>query len=244
MSSPASGCANRRTEELDWFRSSSGTCVHDEHPDPEQPPPGEVVTPSGEAIVEALIVLDVISDFDHEDGDRLLASLRERSSNLERALAHARARELDIIYVNDAHGRWDGERSAHIDSALAAAGGETVRRIAPREGDRFLFKGAYSAFNGTPLRWLLAEREVGRIILTGAATEMCVAQTAISAREDELQVTVLADACATIDPYNETTALEYLARVTGSVIASVEGWREGNVRPVDGLPARRETASG
>jgi hypothetical protein len=38
-------------------------------------------------------------------------------------------------------------------------------------------------------------------------------------------VTVHADACATIDPGNEATALDYLARVTGSVIASVECWR-------------------
>jgi nicotinamidase-related amidase len=183
------------------------------------------MTSSGEAIIEALIVLDVISDFAHEDGDRLLASLRERAANLEQALAHARARNVNVIYVNDAHGRWDGERSAHVEHALAAAGGEVVRRIAPREGDDFLFKGAYSAFDGTPLRSILAERDVGRVVLTGAATEMCVAQTAISAREGKLQVTVLADACATIDAGNETTALDYLARVTGSVIASVESWR-------------------
>jgi len=207
-----------------------------EHPHPDRPRPDEAV--------EALIVLDVISDFDHEDGDRLLASLRERVANLEHALAHARARDINVIYVNDAHGRWDGERSAHVEQALAAAGGETVRRIVPQEGDDFLFKGAYSAFDGTPLRSILAERGVKRIVLTGAATEMCVAQTAISAREDDLQVTVLADACATIDPDNETTALEYLARVTGSVIASVEGWRTGTAMPAEGVAAEGTPTGG
>src|SRR3954447_25570429 len=97
-----------------------------EHPHPDRRRADEAI--------EALIVLDVISDFDHEDGDRLLASLRERVANLEHALAHARARGIDVIYVNDAHGRWDGERSAHVEQALAAAGGETVRRIVPQEG--------------------------------------------------------------------------------------------------------------
>ena len=53
---------------------------------------------------------------------------------------------------------------------------------------------------------------------------MCVAQTAITARERRMQVTVLADACATIDPANEHVALEYLEHVTGSVILAVEDW--------------------
>src|SRR4051812_24151660 len=59
--------------------------------------------------VEALLVLDVINDFEHEDGDRLLASLAARAPALERALAHARGRALAVIYVNDARGCWDGE---------------------------------------------------------------------------------------------------------------------------------------
>ena len=62
------------------------------------------------------------------------------------------------------------------------------------------------------------------MILAGAATEMCVAQTAIAAREAGLQVTVLHDACAAVDPRNEQIALEYLEHVTGSVVLPVERW--------------------
>jgi len=180
--------------------------------------------PPAENPVEALVVLDVINDFEHDDGDRLLASLAARLPALERALAHARGSARAVIYANDAHGRWDGERSAHVAHALAGKGGDVVARVAPAGDDRFLFKGAYSAFDETPLARLLEQLGVTRVILAGAATEMCVAQTAIAAREHGLQVTVLHDACAAVDPRNEQIALEYLEHVTGSVILSVEDW--------------------
>jgi nicotinamidase-related amidase len=182
-----------------------------------------VSTPQDGA-VEALIVLDVVSDFTHADGDRLLDSLRAHATTLQAACTHARRRGIPVIYVNDAHDRWDGEHSAHVAQALAAAGGDVVARIAPETGDRYLFKGEYSAFDGTALRRLLEAYGVTRIVLVGAATEMCVAQTAITARALGLQVTVLEDACATVDPGDESIALAYLTRVTGSVVTSLACW--------------------
>jgi nicotinamidase-related amidase len=177
-----------------------------------------------ETAVEALIALDVISTFEHDDGDRLLESLRERAGALERALENARRAGIDVIYVNDAGGVWDGDAPAHVARALAGRGGDVIRRIAPASGDRFLFKAAYSALDDTPLARLLRELGVTRVVLAGTATEMCVAQTAIDARERHLQVTVLRDACATIHPRNEGIALEYLEHVTGSVIIAVDEW--------------------
>ena len=44
---------------------------------------------------------------------------------------------------------------------------------------------------------------------------MCVAQTAIAARERGLKVSVLVDACADIDEDNARIALAYLERVVG-----------------------------
>jgi nicotinamidase/pyrazinamidase len=95
-------------------------------------------------------------------------------------------------------------------------GGELVAAVAPREGDRFLVKPRYSAFDHTPLDIILRELEVERILLAGTATEGCVVQTAIDAREKGFKVTVLAEACATNDPRLERVALEYLEEVVGA----------------------------
>lgn len=47
------------------------------------------------------------------------------------------------------------------------------------------------------------------------ATERCVTQTAIAARELGFKVTVMADACACVDARLERVALEYLRDVVG-----------------------------
>jgi nicotinamidase-related amidase len=174
-------------------------------------------------VVEVLIVLDVVTTFEHDDGERLLASLRARSPALRRALEHARGR-IAVVYVNDANGRWDGNAPGHVERALAGGGGDVVRELAPASGDRFLFKPRYSGFDDTALGHVLSDLEATRLILVGAATEMCVAQTAIDAREQGFQVTVLRDACATVAPENERISLAYLEHVTGSVILPVADW--------------------
>jgi nicotinamidase/pyrazinamidase len=59
---------------------------------------------------------------------------------------------------------------------------------------------------------------VGRLVLAGTATEMCVAQTAIDGRELGYQITVLPEACAAVDPTNSEVALRYLEHVVGARI--------------------------
>ena len=58
------------------------------------------------------------------------------------------------------------------------------------------------------------------LLLGGMSTEGCVAQTAIDARERGFKVSVLAEACATIDERVEHIALEYLEAVAGAQIVS------------------------
>ena len=81
-------------------------------------------------------------------------------------------------------------------------------------------KPRYSAFDLTPLELVLSDLGGERILLLGMATERCVAQTAIDARERGYKVTVITDACASVDPELERTALRYLADVTGTWLAA------------------------
>jgi nicotinamidase-related amidase len=97
---------------------------------------------------------------------------------------------------------------------------DTIARIRPKPGDYRILKPRYSAFVGTPLQLLLGELETSRILLCGTATEMCVAQTAISARELGFKVTVLAAACACVDEGDERLVLDYLERIVGCRIAA------------------------
>jgi nicotinamidase-related amidase len=163
----------------------------------------------------ALLVIDVITDFEHPDGDKLLASFAGAQPALEAALVGARERGMPVVYANDNRGLWDGDRGALVERALRGLGGELVARVAPEAGDRFVIKPRYSAFDLTPLELILSSLEIERVLLCGATTEMCVAQTAIAARERGLKVSILVDACAHIDEDNVSIALAYLERVVG-----------------------------
>ena len=167
---------------------------------------------------DALLIVDVFQDFGHEDGDALLRSFRARQPALVRALDDARSSGVPVVYANDSYGAWDGDAPRLVREAVGGKGGAFVAPVAPREGDRFVVKPRYSAFDHTPLEIILRELEVERVLLAGAATEMCVIQTAIDAKEEGFKVTILADACATSDEQMERLALEYAERIVGAFV--------------------------
>jgi nicotinamidase-related amidase len=164
---------------------------------------------------DALIVIDVLSRFDHEDGGTLLASFRERLPRMTAAIDCAREGGLPVIYVNDQDGHWDSDANRLIREARAGKGGEIARQLGPGPGDAFLVKCRYSIFDHTPLELLLADLETERLLLMGATTEGCVLQSGIDGREHGFKTTILAEACATIDPRLEEVALSYAAEVGG-----------------------------
>jgi nicotinamidase-related amidase len=166
---------------------------------------------------DALVLVDVINDFGHEDGQALLESFRERLEGMRAAIGAAREREIPIVYANDNKGIWDGDSRRLVRHAVEKGlGGDLVAAVAPQEDDRFVVKPRYSAFDHTPLALILRELEIERLLLAGTATEGCVVQSAIDGRELGFKISVLTDACATNDERLERIALEYLEEVVGA----------------------------
>jgi nicotinamidase-related amidase len=132
------------------------------------------------------------------------------------AIALARAAKIPIVYVNDQRGRWDADAPRLVRAALdEQRSGQAIAALAPERGDLFVLKPRYSAFVYTPLELLLRELDIERILLIGAATEGCVVQSGIDARELGFKVTILADACATNDSALAVLALRYAEGVGG-----------------------------
>src|SRR5690348_16722990 len=134
---------------------------------------------------------------------------------MARAIATAREAGVPVIYVNDDRDRWDSDAPALAREAANGVGGQVIRELLPAEGDRVLLKHRYSAFDHTALDLLLDAESAERVVIVGAATEGCVVQTALDAREHGLKATILADACATTDAELEATALRYAEEVGG-----------------------------
>jgi nicotinamidase-related amidase len=168
---------------------------------------------------DALILIDVLNDFEHEDGERLLESYRERLPSLVEALEHARGEGTPVLYVNDHGGSWDADRAALVRRALSGPGGEEVASVVPRDDEPVLIKPRYSAFDHTALELLLKDLETERLLLAGTATEGCIVQSGIDARELGFKVTILTAACSTVDEEREQVALRYAEDVAGIYLA-------------------------
>jgi nicotinamidase-related amidase len=164
---------------------------------------------------DALLVIDVFDTFEHDDAGSLLESFRERGATMAAAISSAREAGVPVVYVNDDRDRWDGDAPGLARAAADGPGGDVIGPLLPRSGDRVLLKHRYSAFDHTALELLLEAESVERVLVVGAATEGCVVQTALDAREHGLKATILADACATTDPDLEETALRYARDVGG-----------------------------
>jgi nicotinamidase-related amidase len=168
---------------------------------------------------DALVLVDVLANFGHEDADAMFASFREAHENIREAIAAARAARIPVVYANDDFGTWSGDRERVLDEARRRCPEPAlIDAIAPGSDDPFICKPRYSAFDHTPLDLVLREHGVRRLLLAGTATEMCVAQSAIDGRELGYQITILAGACAAVDAGNAEIALRYLAHVVGARI--------------------------
>jgi len=164
---------------------------------------------------DCLLLVDLFDDFQHEDGDRLLACFRDRFPALRELIRVSREQATSIVYANDSFGIFDGDAHGVVERATRGPAGQLVERIAPAREDRFIVKPRYSAFDHTPLALVLQDLGIERILLAGMSTEGCVAQTAIDARENGFKVSLIASACCTVDLELEEVALAYLERVVG-----------------------------
>ena len=167
---------------------------------------------------DALVVIDVITDFRHPDGEELLASFRERQPALRAAIESARAGGVPVVYVNDSHDAWDAD-VCRLDPAhhRVRSRGRSPRGGRPASGRPVPAQAPLLGLRPHARSTIVLDRlEIERVLLAGAATEMCIVQTAIDARELGLKVTILAPSCASVDPEDEAIALDYAERVVGA----------------------------
>lgn len=148
----------------------------------------------------ALVVVDVLSDYDHPDADRLVESVEEVLPRVVALVEEARRRELLTVYVNDNFQDWTLDRTKLVERVSAGPHRRLIEPIAPRDDVAFITKGRHSIFWQTPLEFLLREHGVDRIVLCGQVTEQCILYSALDAHVRQFAITVARDACATIHP--------------------------------------------
>jgi nicotinamidase-related amidase len=170
----------------------------------------------------ALIVVDMVNAYDFEDADALAESASEALGPIRSLLGRASEEDVEVVYVNDNYGHWNSSREELVDEALGGRHPELVEPILPPEDSSFVIKARHSIFYGTPLEYLLGQKEVGRLVLAGQVTEQCILYSALDAYVRHHQVTVPRDAVAHIDPELAQAALTMMERNMRAEVCSAD----------------------
>ena len=143
----------------------------------------------------ALLLIDVINDFDFPEGEQLLRLALPVGQKIAELKKRAKAAGIPSIYVNDNFGRWQSDFKkivAHC-KGEKSRGKPFVEMLLPDGDDYFVLKPKNSGFYSTTLDLLLTHLTAKNLILTGIAGNNCVFFTANDAYMRDYKVFVPSD---------------------------------------------------
>jgi nicotinamidase-related amidase len=163
----------------------------------------------------ALILLDVITDFEFEDGDELLKRTLPMARNLARLKLRAKKAGVPVIYVNDNFGKWQEDFKTMSDQFVQydSKGHKVVELLKPEHDDYYVLKPHRSAFYSTTLELLLRDLKVKTLLISGVTTDICVLFTANDAYMRGFEIHIPSDCVAAVKPGYSTQAIEFIRRV-------------------------------
>ena len=161
----------------------------------------------------ALLLIDVINDFDFPEADQLLRYARPMARILLRLKRRAQKAGVPVIYVNDNFGRWKSDFRRTVDyCARHGRGRDIVKLLRPEENDYFVLKPKHSGFFSTTLETLLRYLESQTLILTGIAGNFCVLFTANDAYMRDFHLFVPSDCTVSNTKKENDSALRLMKK--------------------------------
>jgi ureidoacrylate peracid hydrolase len=186
-----------------------------------------------------LVLFDALNGYLHPRDPKKIAFLEQHQvlANLERLLAGARRAGLTVFYPAGAHAQ-DGsdtvERLTDTDMDLGAKAeraaikprfhkdsgdAEIAPELAPAPGDVVIRKNRWNAFFETNLALQLRVRALDTIVLAGGSTDVGIASTAFAARDLDLGLVIVRDACFSMRGNNNDFFMDRVFPRMGRVMA-------------------------
>ncbi|MEA2377954.1 MAG: hypothetical protein QOD13_1861, partial [Thermoleophilaceae bacterium] len=106
----------------------------------------------------ALIVVDMLNAYDHEDADRLVESVERVVEPIAGLVKRASEQGVEVIYVNDNYGDWNSSQEELAQAALNGRRPDLVEPILPPDDADFVIKARHTIFYMTPLEYLLGQK--------------------------------------------------------------------------------------
>lgn len=173
----------------------------------------------------ALLLIDVINDFEFDGGDRLLQLAMPVGKEIAALKNRAKESGIPAIYVNDNFGIWRSDLNEIVSHCTreGVRGKPFCKLVIPEKEDYFVLKPKHSGFFCTSLELVLEHLGATKLILTGIAGNNCVLFTANDAYMRDFRLYVPSD-CVVSESIEEN---EYALKQMEKVLkAEVRSWRE------------------
>jgi nicotinamidase-related amidase len=171
--------------------------------------------------VVALLLVDVINDFEFPGGAQLLRYALPAARSIGALKERCHRAGIPAIYVNDNFGKWRSDFKKLVSHCLKdnVRGQRVVELLKPARDDYFVLKAKHSAFYSTTLDLLLKYLGVETLILTGFTGDICILFTANDAYIRDYRLVIPGDCVVSQNKAENQKALEYMKRVVDADIA-------------------------
>ena len=166
----------------------------------------------------ALLLIDMINDFEFKDGAALFERALPVARNMARLKQRTKQAGIPTLYVNDNFGQWQSDFNKLIDHCLydGVRGQPIVELLKPEADDYFVLKPKHSGFFSTTLNILLEYLGARTLILCGVAGNICVLFTANDAYMRDFRLFIPNDCVASLTPEDNDFALRQMQSVLGA----------------------------
>lgn len=169
----------------------------------------------------ALIIIDMINNFDFEHGNILANKAKQITQPIYQLKKQFQLQRQPVIYVNDHYNLWQADFDKLISYCLNEKSKPIIEMLTPDENDYFLIKPKHSAFYGTALNTLLHQLKVNTLYLTGIAGNICVLFTANDAYMREYHLVIPENCIASNADTDNANALLMMKKVLKAEINPV-----------------------
>ena len=171
----------------------------------------------------ALLLIDVINDFDFPEAEQLLRLALPAAKNIAALKRRAKDAGIPVIYVNDNFGRWCSDFKKIVAHCRDESRGKPiVELLLPDEDDYFVLKPKNSGFYSTTLDLLLIHLGARNLIITGIQGNNCVLFTANDAYVRDYKIFVPSDCTASNTEEENEHALKQMQTVLKADVSNAD----------------------
>lgn len=172
-----------------------------------------------------LIVVDLQNEY-LPTGKLPLTGIEAAAANAARTIADARAKGVPVFHIR--------HEFAHNEAPVFVPGTDGVEIqpvVAPADGEPVIVKNHVNSFRDTTLKQQLDAQGIEEVVVVGAMSHMCVDAVVRAAADMGYAVTVLHDACATLDL--EFNGVKTPAAQVHAAMMAAFAFGYGSVKSVD-----------